>query len=720
MQLRASALLLVLAATLALGVAGCSSPDPTATRGPSATATIPPTPTATTTPAPTSTPTPAPSPVSEAPPGFKTYLDEESGFAFHYPDSWEEDPLIPGPLVTVRSPDDALEVRTYTLLEATNLEGEQRHREAVDALLTFLNIFDASESPRGEVDLPGGHTGVVWDLKHGPDLQDTLRVMTTNRRLLTYIVTTSGPTDVFEAERETLTAVEESFTLFLPAPYEIARSRALTIPWDDPITLDPAMSRESQSHLVVAHLFSGLTRFDEELRVQLDLAESVELDGAGTTYTFRLREDATFHDGRQITADDVRYSLERAADPDLRSDTAPLYLTDIVGASDKLAGDAATISGIQVVDERTIRLTIDEPKAYFLAKLTYPTAAVVDRRDTERGVEWWRGTVNGSGPFVLDRWDEGEVLILKRYDGYHSPSSLEYAIMPILQGSPFTLYETDFVDVASIGGAQIDFVRDPVNGLENELTVYPQFNTFFVGFNTETPPFDDPDVRRAFSMAVDRTYIVDVLFAGQVALANSLLPPGMPGHSEGLLPSNLVFDVVAAQAALVSSSYGGVEGLPRIVFTASGLGDVGVLTQYMIDSWRENLGVEVQVRQLSPEAYFYQLDEEVDNLFNYGWVADYPDPENFLDLLLHSDTDNNIGGYADPAYDALLEQARSAADHDERMALYQRAEALMLAQAPILPLYHSPDYVLVKPRIDGFRIGPLGIPLLQNVTVGPE
>jgi oligopeptide transport system substrate-binding protein len=141
----------------------------------------------------------------------------------------------------------------------------------------------------------------------------------------------------------------------------------------------------------------------------------------------------------------------------------------------------------------------------------------------------------------------------------------------------------------------------------------------------------------------------------------------------------------------------------------------------MIDEWRRNLGVTVEIRTLEPEAYYYALANEVDNLFDYGWIADYPDPQNFLDVLLHSTSvDNNVGGYSNPVYDSLIEDARTERDQARRMALYQEAEKVLVEDAAIIPLYHAPYYVLTKPYVRGFSIGPLGIPILNNVVIGPR
>jgi oligopeptide transport system substrate-binding protein len=206
-----------------------------------------------------------------------------------------------------------------------------------------------------------------------------------------------------------------------------------------------------------------------------------------------------------------------------------------------------------------------------------------------------------------------------------------------------------------------------------------------------------------------------VVFGGDAQVAAGLLPPGLPGYSDDL--SAIPFDPDAARRLLDESRY--ADNIPPIVYTTSGLGSVSSMIQFIVESWREHLGVDIEIRQLAPDAYYYQLYDEVDNLFTFGWTADYPDPENFLDILLHSQAvENNVGHYSNDVFDRLLEEARSERDTARRMALYREAEQLLLDDVGIIPLYHSPDYVLTRPHVEGFAVGPLGIPLLQNVTIG--
>jgi oligopeptide transport system substrate-binding protein len=174
--------------------------------------------------------------------------------------------------------------------------------------------------------------------------------------------------------------------------------------WDSgPLTLDPAISSEMSSHLYVMQIFSGLVKFDFELKPVPDLAENWEISPDGKTYTFHLRGDAKFQDGRKITAGDFKYSFERTCSPATGSQTASTYLNDIVGAGDVLSGKSAAINGVDVIDDQTLAITIDAPKSYFLSKLAYPTAFLVDKKNVQSGSNWWHKP-NGTGAYKLTKW----------------------------------------------------------------------------------------------------------------------------------------------------------------------------------------------------------------------------------------------------------------------------------------------------------------------------
>ncbi|MGA8849685.1 MAG: peptide ABC transporter substrate-binding protein [Dehalococcoidia bacterium] len=487
--------------------------------------------------------------------------------------------------------------------------------------------------------------------------------------------------------------------------------------WDTgPLTLDPAISADMSSHLYVMQIFSGLVRLDQELTIVGDIAGSWEKSSDGKTYTFHLRQGVKFHNGREVKAADFKYSWERACDPTTGSATAATYLDDIVGAKDMLAGKAGEISGVKVLDDYTLQVTIDAPKAYFLDKLAYPTAFVVDRANVESGQDWWREP-NGTGPFKLKEWKPGQRLILERSQIYYGePAKLEQVVFSFLAADPMALYETGKIDVVSVDSAYIDRVSDETIPLHQELAVTTELSLYYIGFNTAKPPFDDVNIRRAFCLAVNKEPIVKVILRDMVSEADGILPPGMPSYNETL--EGLSYDVEKAKQLIAASKYGDVSNLPPITLTFDGYGNnIPSYLGAIIQEWQQNLGVEVSVRQVETEDFIYNLKREKDEMFVLGWIADYPDPHDFLDILFRTGGENNIFEYSNTTLDALLDQAAIEQDTTVRLAMYQQAEQLVVNDAPCLPLFHGINYVLVEPYVKDYELGPLGVPDLSKVYI---
>jgi oligopeptide transport system substrate-binding protein len=484
----------------------------------------------------------------------------------------------------------------------------------------------------------------------------------------------------------------------------------------DPYTLDPAVSGETSSHEYIMQIFSGLMRLDDNLEPALDIAERWEISNGGQTYTFYLRHDVKFQDGRAVKAEDIKFSWERACDPATGSLTAATYLGDIVGVKEVLAGKTKEISGVKVIDDYTLQVTIDAPISYFLFKLTYPTAYVVDRDNVGVGGEWWRKP-NGTGPFKLKEWTPGSQLVLERNTLYYGQvAGVSSVVFHLLAGLPMDLYETGQIDVADVSLEYIDRVTDQTGPFYHELAVVPELSFYYIGFNSAKPPFDDANIRRAFSMAIDKDKLASLVFRDMVQRADGILPPGMSGFNKDLV--GLKYDVSKARDLIKQSKYGDVTNLPPITITTSGYGGIiGSSLEAIIQQWRENLGVEVKVRQLEPEFFFYHLKEEKDELFDIGWIADYPHPQDFLDILFHSGGDSNWSEYSNPEVDALLEKAAVEPDIKKSLELYQQIEQKLVADAACLPLWFTKNYILVKPYVKGYKLNRLGFAMLNEVSV---
>ena len=471
----------------------------------------------------------------------------------------------------------------------------------------------------------------------------------------------------------------------------------------NPRNYDPATTHGSGDKRV----FSGLVSFDPQLNLTPDLAQSWDLSDDGTTYTFHLRENAKFHDGRPVTADDVLYSLERAASPALQSDTALTYLGDIVGIQEYASGQADHISGLKVVDEHTIQITIDAPKPYFLLKLTYPTAFVVDKANVESGTDWYQHP-NGTGPYKLTEWTSHKRIVYEaNQDFYLGVPSIPYVVIDLTPNYGQSLYETGDVDIAGV--FSVERFTDPSEPLHNELRTGVSLCTSYVAFDATQPPFDDVNVRKAFAMAFNRQQFIDVLYTDRALPAQGLYPPGLPGFNISL--QGLPYDPAQARELLKQSKYG--TNLPPIVFTDAGWGsDVNADVAAFAQMWQQNLGITITVENIEPNYYYDQLfSGNHGQLLSSGWCADYPDPENFADVLFHTGSSQNLGNYSNPQLDSLLEEARTERDVTKRIDMYQQAEQMLVDDAAAIFTVHSLEYQLVKPYVKGYVMTPIDIPI---------
>ena len=490
--------------------------------------------------------------------------------------------------------------------------------------------------------------------------------------------------------------------------------------WSDPPTLDPHLTTDTTSSGVVVELFSGLVTMNTDLQLVPDIAESWDIDDTGTVYTFNLRKNAKFHDGKPITAHDVKWSLERAVHPDTASPVADTYLNDIIGVEKALEGETTEIEGVRVIDDHTIEFRIDAPKAYFLAKLTYPTAFVLDKENVEAGGRNWTENPNGTGPFRLKEYRIGERIILERNENfYRQPAHVDSISMNLAGGQAMAMYENDEIDITGVGLFDLDRVLDPNEDLNKELIIAPpDFSVSYVGFNTSMPPFDDPKFRQALNHAVDKELIATEVLSELVEPAYGILPPGFPGYNENLV--GLEYDPEFARQLLAESKYADPDTRPRIEVTVPGTGGtIGLDLEVIIEMWRQELGVEVEIQQVEWATYLEDLNQQRFQAYGgLGWQADYPDPQDFLDILFHTESSINHGAYSNPELDAVLEEARTEADLEKRVSLYHQAEKMIVDDAAWLPLWYAGErYVLIKPHVENYRVTPMIIPKLKEIRI---
>lgn len=491
--------------------------------------------------------------------------------------------------------------------------------------------------------------------------------------------------------------------------------------WNDPPTLDPALVTDGTSYGIVIELFSGLVKLtgESEDPIAMDLAESYSVSNGGKTYKFVLKDDLKFSDGSPLTASDFKWSWERAALPETESPIVDEFLGDIIGVQAIIDGDATTAEGIEVIDDLTLQVTIDSPKPYFIAKLTYPIAFVVNRENVTSGGENWTDDLVGTGPFVLKSYSIGERMVLAKNPHYWGdPAYLDEVQLLLAGGSAMAMYENDEIDITGIGLADLERVTDPEEELSKDVVeVPPSFSTSYIGFNVEEAPFDDVHFRRALNFAVDKQLVANAVFSDLVRPATGVIPPGFVGFNPDL--EGLAFDEERAKEELAMSRYADAETRPRIVITLPGTGgSPSLTTEVVADMWRRTLEVDVEIQQVEWATFLQDLHRNRLQAFSLAWQADYPDPHTFVDVLFRTGSSINNTNYSNPEVDTLLEQANVEADPVRRIKLYQQAEEMIVEDAAWLPLWWGVEgKVLVKQRVGGMTFPPLSVPIYQYVYI---
>lgn len=705
------AVVLIAALLLAACQPAAQKATETPTQAPSATAspTPAPTATATATPAPTATPQPTPLPA-----GYHAL--DWAGFSFVSPENWE---IVnsDSTFIVLRDPKDG----SFFMVVFAEAADETITTELLlDAVVQIfegeLTEYEASDPV--EVNLKGADSAQMIEIIRGSGLkQVTYRVYEIHSAQRVIVMVFGGSQATLDAKKLTLSRVFNSAAVTMPQPYGLDRAETLyqLASEPEPVNLDPATSVSSAADFT-GLLFSGLVRLTPDMQIQPDLAESWQVSGEGAVYTFTLREGLMFADETRLTAQDVVDSWERATDPELDSTTARTYLGDIQGVQDKLDGKADAISGLKVVDERTLQVTLLGPRPYFLAKLTYPTAMVIDKRQVSSEDEDWVWQANASGPFMIKEHIEGEALIFERNPNYYQPAGVRYLLFSFVWGgSPKSLFEDGELDLLPVGVDDVLQISKEDDPLHDRLVSTPNMCTTMLQINLTLAPTDDLKLREALALAIDRDELNEVMSSGLAMPAGAILPPGMPGYSADL--DAYRFDPDAAKQALEESTLAG-KSVTLKVSVSGYAGSENALVSALTEMWKTHLGINVQVVNLDPVDFTRASRENPANVVVYGWCADYPDPENFLDLLYHTGSDFNVAAYSNAEIDALLEQARIEPDPQQRLALYHQVEETLLSSYASLPLFYSISHELVSQRVGNYQPAPVGVAQMQNVTLG--
>ncbi len=763
---------LALAFTIALGlvliVAACNGDEATST--PETVEPATPTPTAT----PLSIPSPTAIPDSTvAPPtaiptqtddddetqalipsDLKTYTDDLYGYTVDIPENWTGERPESG-LVSVATVFDTgtedLTAESYVLFfgeEAHPADVAQEQIAPLAGLSGFRTITEA------DIILDDGSEAHQVFYGYGTGSNEHRGSVTfVARGTMAMGIQTQAPRTIYERNFDVLESVSTSIRAVDPQPYGAPPDDTLVLYLDrGPLTMDPGVSTDAQSSQYIRQIFSGLVRLNADLIPEPDLA-TWEVSEDGTVYTFTIKDGAQFHDGTPVTAQDFIFSWERALNHNLPpvGGSAGSYLDDIVGAKAYHAGEADSVTGLEAADDSTLVVTIDEAKSYFVSKLTHPSAYVVlqsnvpevpdprlveeedenressedeqtDDADDEDQPDPWYYTAIGTGPYRLAHYESSRAAHLTAFEGYLGPRhSISNLVFRFHAGLSTAMVEEGFVDATTrLGSGDYDFLVEEESPLVEHITQTDALSVQYLAFNTVTgpndteAPFSDPDLRRAFLWAVDREAIYEEHAASGIKIAHGFMPPGLPGYDENI--AEIQYDPVAAKELFDSTEFGQLDEDDRVIVIAGG-GDLSSIDRAIFEQWQDNLGVRIRYQSIGP-TYFYRLPAVVDagfGIYEYGWLADYPDPHNFLDVLFHTESPNNDAKAGSAEIDDLLEQARIAGEG--RLEQYQEIERRMIQEAVAFPLFFGTDYILVSERVGSLSLDAQGFLRLEDAAL---
>ena len=481
-------------------------------------------------------------------------------------------------------------------------------------------------------------------------------------------------------------------------------------------TLDPGKVQDIDYIDLLGNVFEGLVRYDENNKIVGQLAEKWDVKDGGKTYVFHLK-NAQFHNGAKLTADDVKWTFERNLAEAFGSPTAPNYLDDIVGASEVVHGKSETLSGITVVDPTTLEIHLVAPKPYFLGKLTYPCAFILSKVSGKNPITSKEQAI-GTGPFAFSTIQPGQEIDLVANGNYYlgKPKVAKIARPIILDAATrLNQFKSGSLDMLTIQRQDLPSIqKDPV--LSKQLQILQRPAVYYFALQEKNyPPFKNEKVRLAFLMAIDRNNIATNLLGGYPP-AGGFVAPGVLGYRPDY--KGVAYDPTKAKTLLAEAGFPGGKGLPplELSFRAQSVDSARASEGAAIDL-EKNLGIKVSLRDYEWGALLDKRNKNQLQMFFQSWYADYLDPQNFLSMLVTSQSRMNHDGFADRLFDDLCARADVEQDEAKRIQLYQQAEDRLMSVAERIPIYYQTDPILVSSRVSGIKFNALGSLPLTNVSV---
>ncbi|HEY7348370.1 MAG TPA: peptide ABC transporter substrate-binding protein [Ktedonobacterales bacterium] len=469
-------------------------------------------------------------------------------------------------------------------------------------------------------------------------------------------------------------------------------------------TMDPATVTDLNSAQAIELAFSGLVSLDPKtLQVIPDIATSWDVSNGGKTYTFHLQSGVKFSNGDAVDADTFAYSIDRALDPATKSNIATLYLGHIIGANDRNAGKIPTIigNGVKAVDPLTLQINLDSPIGFFLQTMTYPTSWAVDKNVVQQyGANWWEDHAVGTGPFILQKWQHKiQLTFVQNPNWYGKKLTLTEVDMPMIADTDtaFKRFQAKQADVDN----GVDSANYPIAKALGSSQFFegPALSIGYLSPNSAVAPFDNLTVRQAFAEAVDRDTIANQLLRGFVLPSDHIVPQGMPGYNANL--KGLSFDPKDAKDKL-TSVYPDVSKMPAVTLEYPKVADNDKVAAKLQQDFQTYLGVHINLNavdfeQLIPDVYTNKVQ-----FYFLGWIADYPDPQDWTSLQFVKGSPNNTMNFENPQVDQLVAQADVEQDQAMRISLYNQAEELAVDGVAWIPISQGKNVYTFQTYVKGF------------------
>ena len=488
----------------------------------------------------------------------------------------------------------------------------------------------------------------------------------------------------------------------------------------DPETIDPALNSAVDGGNMLLHSFECLLAVDQNGQLAPGQAESWETSEDGLTWTFHLRDGLKWSDGSDLTANDFVYSWKRVCDPMVAAPYAETVLSMVEGYDKAIEGD---LDALQVVatDNNTLVVTLSAPCSYFGSLAAFATLSPVQQATVEANGDAWATkaeTYISNGPFYVSDWVPGSYIMMTKNPYYWNADAIK------LDGIKWNLIEDSNAAYSAYQTGEVLMIKDvpteEIPSLKENADFYvdPIIGTYYLSMNIDREPFNNADVRKALSLAIDRDYVANTLMQGTYSPAGNLMGPGWidtdgkqfkdnaNGGKGYIDTTNYEADLEEAKQLLADAGYPNGEGFPTITYSTNDAGYHKVVAEYLQQAWAE-LGIDLQV-DIVEWASFTPMRRNGDyDVARNGWVGDYSDPSNMLDLF-YSTNGNNDGKFNNADYDAAMDLSRTTLDAAERSTALHNAEDVLMEEAGCIPVAYYNDFWLQSDKITGSWHSPYG------------